>query len=50
VLVFKNTDVVRTLVFEFKLIFCYQVIRKAYHMFLFILHGFIYILIELIRI
>ena len=48
-LVFRNTDAVRTLVFEFELILCYHVVRKAYHVFLFILQGYIYILVELIR-
>jgi hypothetical protein len=50
VLVFRKIDDVKTLVFEFKLILCYQVVMKAYLVFLFILHGCIYILIELIRI
>jgi hypothetical protein len=44
-LVFRNTDAVRTLVFEFELILCYHVVRKAYHVFLFILQGYIYIYI-----
>ena len=48
-LVFRNTNVVRTLVFEFELILCYQVVRKAYLVFLFILHSYIYMVIELIR-